>query len=80
MEPVIEPAIPAAPVADTESLNLIGRSTAADGVDRYHFKDTRSGRILTLSPGVPWDGWILTLPDENRYSLEGPGGLYEVNK
>ena len=70
---------PAPPKAvDRASLAYIGASKDMDGQATYFFKNTVNGQILLLAERTPRNGWTLESVDEDKFSVQGPGGKYEI--
>lgn len=75
--PVIEPPPPA---VNRSALAFLGKVMTEDQVTRYFFKEKSSGFVVGLVPGETKGKWTLSQVDAVGYHLEGPGGLYEVQR
>jgi hypothetical protein len=65
---------------DAPWLRYIGNISGAEGKSYYFFKDTRSGRSVTLSAGETINGWSLVEIADNKFILKNNEDLYTVNK
>jgi len=58
----------------------VGTISGAEGKSYYFFKDTRSGRSISLSPGETVNGWSLVEIGDAKFILKNNEDLYTVNK
>ena len=61
-------------------LKFVGTISGAEGKSYYFFKDTRSGRSISLSPGETVNGWSLVEIGDAKFILKNNEDLYTVNK
>ena len=72
---------PAAPLrVDTASVVFLGSYKDLDGTPTYFFKFNPTGQMITLRLGETRRGWTLTAITDQKFTLSGSGGLYEVNR
>ena len=61
-------------------LNFLGYYTGFPGTPCYMLKDTRTGRVITLSKGSIANGWSLVTIDDNRITVQNLDGTYTVER
>jgi len=65
---------------DAAWLKYLGFASGEEGASRFYLKDSRSGKLIRVSPGSAAGGWTLveSLPD--RLIVKNSGSLYSVSK
>jgi hypothetical protein len=77
---VILPSKPAAapPRLDVTSVTFLGSSKDQDGTPTFFFKFAPSGQVIILKLGETKKGWTLKAVRDQKFTLSGSGGEYEV--
>ncbi len=74
------PPVPEKKPVDAPWLSYLGYTSAAQGKPTYYFKDTRSGRLIKVTPGESSGGWSLLEVKDNRMILQNKDEIFAVNK
>ena len=77
---IVLPPKPAAPTPrlDITSVAFLGSSKEQDGTPTYFFKFAPSGQVIILKLGETKKGWTLKAVSDQKFTLSGSGGQYEV--
>jgi hypothetical protein len=76
-------ALPSKPAAapqrsDVTSVTFLGSSKDQDGTPTFFFKFAPSGQVMVLKLGETKKGWTLKAVSDQKFTLSGSGGQYEV--
>ena len=72
------PPVPAPRSPEASWLRYLGYSSGADGASQWYIKDTRTGRIITLSIGAQSGGWSLVGVTEEQVVVKNGSDTYSV--
>ena len=75
--PPVKPAA-APPRLDATSVTFLGSSKDQDGTPTFFFKFAPSGQVIILKLGETKKGWTLKAVNDQKFTLSGSGGEYEV--
>jgi hypothetical protein len=71
-------ALPEQHAEEVSWLRYLGFATSVNGTSRWYVKDTRTGRIITLSLGTQAGGWSLVDVAQERLIIRKGTDLYAV--
>jgi len=72
--------VPAPLRLDSTSMIFLGSSKDREGTPTYFFKFAPSGQAIILKLGETKKGWTLKAVSDQKFSLLGLGGEYEVGR